>query len=234
MLATRGQRDPVGVDGGGQLGQDAFGGLLDRARVLHVLDQGGELVPAQPGRGVVGPQRLGDPRGDFFQQEIADRVPPGVVDDLEIVQVDEEHADDRAVPRAAGQRVLEPVGEEHPVGQAGQRVVEDLVGEVAFEAAALGHVPHRDDQAGHRVLGPQVPAGPSPGSVRLPASPAPGNPAPAPGPSHCVRQPAGPRVARGRPGARCRPAGRRPGHRRAPTGPTGWHTGSGPPRRRSR
>ena len=82
------------------------GGLLDGARVLDVLDERGELVAAEPGRGVVGAQGAGDAFGDRDEQLVADGVAQGVVDDLEVVEVDEEDADDRAVPGAAGQGVL--------------------------------------------------------------------------------------------------------------------------------
>ena len=54
--------------------------------------------------------------------------------------------------------MLQPVGEEHPVGQAGQRVVERLVGQLPLELAALGHVAQGDDQAGDGLVGAQVAA----------------------------------------------------------------------------
>ena len=61
--------------------------------------------------------RVGHPH----QQLVADGVAPGVVDDLELVEVDEEHG--RAAG-LAGQGVLETVEEQGPVGQPGEVVVQ--------------------------------------------------------------------------------------------------------------
>ena len=52
-------------------------------------------------------------------------------------------------PRLAGQRVVDPVREQRPVGELGQRVVEGPVAQLVLEPVALGHVLHGDE---HRVL----------------------------------------------------------------------------------
>ena len=71
-------------------------------------------------------------RRDLAQQLVAGGVAEGVVDELEVVEVEVEQRDAR-VParRGAGQREREVLPEQRPVRQAGQRVV---VGQVARPA----------------------------------------------------------------------------------------------------
>jgi len=60
-------------------------------------------------------------------------VAEAVVDRLEVVEVDEEDADAAATPGRAGDRVGDAVAEEGAVGEAGERVVERLVGQLRLE-----------------------------------------------------------------------------------------------------
>ena len=100
--------------------------------------------------------------------------PEAVVDELEVVEVDERDRRDRRVGAAdAGQGVLDPVEEQGPVRQPGERVVERLVAQLVLERAATGDVADREDDAvdvgvveqvhaddlgvDHRVVGPQQP-----------------------------------------------------------------------------
>ena len=61
----------------------------------------------------------------------------GVVDDLEVVEVEEQDDGDRARP-AARQPLVDLLGEQGPVGEAGQRVVMGLVAELLLEPRELG------------------------------------------------------------------------------------------------
>ena len=81
---------------------------------------------------------------------VAGGVTEAVVDRLEVVEVDEQHAVATGAPRA-GHRVAEPVAEQGSVGQAGQRVVERLVGQLLLELVPLGDVVTGDHEA-HQVL----------------------------------------------------------------------------------
>ena len=121
--------------------------LVERAAAL--LDEDGELVGAQPGHGVALPHGVQQPAGDLAQQAVAGFAPEAVVDALETVEVE---IDDRRVEPAAPvapQGLLDPVAEQGAVGQAGQRVVEGLVGELLLGLLAVSHVVHVDDDAGH-------------------------------------------------------------------------------------
>ena len=99
------------------------------------------------------------PRRGGHQQLVADAVAHRVVHDLEVVQVHEQHAGGRAVRPGRGDLLRDPVLEEQPVGQPGQRVVKGLVLQLLLELALLGHVPQGEHQAGHGGVGAQV-AGP--------------------------------------------------------------------------
>ena len=106
-------------------------------RVGAVLQQHRELVAAEPGHRVPGAGGAAQPLGHPDQQLVTRRVPQGVVDDLEVVQVEEEQ---RHRPQVAGvqvDRVLEPVPEQRAVGQPGQPVVEGLVAQLLL---ALGQL----------------------------------------------------------------------------------------------
>ena len=69
----------------------------------------------------------------------------GVVDVLEVVEVDEERGHGPVFAPGAHEHLFGPVEDEGPVGQAGQGVVEGLVGELVLRLLALGDVA----QVGH-------------------------------------------------------------------------------------
>ena len=78
--------------------------------------------------------------GDLLQDGVAGGVSEAVVDRLEVVEVDEDHAHRRLLARRPGERVLDAVGEQRPVGEAGDGIVERLVGELVLEELALADV----------------------------------------------------------------------------------------------
>jgi hypothetical protein len=120
----------------------------DRRRRLGVgdpLQQHGELVATQAGRGVGRAQAALEPPGRGHQQLVAGGVAEAVVDVLEVVQVDEQ---DGQVPLARpSQGVLDPLGGQGAVGQAGQPVVERLVDELSLQLLAVGDVAGVQHQA---------------------------------------------------------------------------------------
>jgi hypothetical protein len=104
--------------------EDAPGEVGGDIDPLHVLDENGELVPAQPRRGVGSPEALHQAFAHRLEQLVTGAVPETVVDGLEVVQVQEQH---REVPAGAPETrhgVPESVPEEGLVGQPGQRIVE--------------------------------------------------------------------------------------------------------------
>ena len=87
--------------------------------------------------------------GDRDEQLVAGGVAEAVVDRLEVVEVDEQHREVAvACAPTRAERVLDAVAEQRLVGEAGERVVERLVGELVLEPLALGDVaeaPHPPD-----------------------------------------------------------------------------------------
>ena len=72
----------------------------------------------------------------------------GVVDPLEAVEVEVEHGERSAPAGRLLQRVVQAVGEQRPVGEVGERVVERLMRELVLELLALGDVAGVEDDAG--------------------------------------------------------------------------------------
>ena len=132
----------------------------DRLRQGHgirfggeVLQQHHELVAAEPGHGVAGPDAAAQPLRRLDQQPVARVVTQAVVDELEIVEVEEEQPDPLLEPAAAHQGLGEPVLEQRAVRQPGQAVIEGLLHELLLEALAFVHVMDgADDAADGRVL----------------------------------------------------------------------------------
>ena len=130
---VRGHGDP---DGGGGLHLDTgdlvrpahglqrpLGELVDGELVGQSRQQDGEFVAPHPGHRVLPADRVDQALADLSDQVVAGGVAQTVVDRLEVVQVDEEHADGLADPPGTDQFLFDPVLEESPVGQSGQRVV---------------------------------------------------------------------------------------------------------------
>jgi hypothetical protein len=64
----------------------------------NVLDQDGELVPAEPRGGVVGTHAILQTFGNRYEQLISRFMPKAVVYDLEVVQIREDHRNLAAPP----------------------------------------------------------------------------------------------------------------------------------------
>ena len=129
----------------GERGQHPLRDDRRLARVGHVLQQDGELVAADPRDGVAGAQRGVEPARDRLEQPVAGLVAERVVDELEAVEVEEQHGGAAVAVAAAraAQRLLEPVEEQRPVREPGERVVERAVAEPLDGAAVVGGVADR-------------------------------------------------------------------------------------------
>ena len=85
--------------------------------------------------------------GGLDEQLVPGLVPDRVVDGLEAVEVDEEHGRAPVGGAAAGEGVLDALGEQGAVGQVGERVVLGVVLQLRLEAHPFGHVPAVEDEA---------------------------------------------------------------------------------------
>ena len=88
----------------------------------QVLDQQTELVAAEAGHRVGLAQAPAEALGHDRQQPVAGGMAEPVVDRLEAVEIEDHHRDLALAPPRPGQRPLQPVLEQRPVGEAGQRV----------------------------------------------------------------------------------------------------------------
>ncbi len=106
----------------------------ERDGITVVLDEHGELVAPEPSRGVTRTRRARDALGNAQQELVSGAVAQAVVDELEVVEVEEEHGERPQVALMQLEGVGEPVAEERPVGQAGQPVVKSLMQQLFFAA----------------------------------------------------------------------------------------------------
>ena len=107
------------------------------AQLRSVVEQDGEFVTAEPGGDVRGSEDLAEAFRDTDQQPVAGCVTHGVVDDLEVVEVQEED-DRKPVDRGLIEAGVDPIEEEGPVGEARQGVVIRLEPELFLEPRELG------------------------------------------------------------------------------------------------
>ena len=109
-----------------RLGQPVEEPLADRRddlRRLDVLEQDRELVAAEPARRVAGPDDRLDALRDHLERAVALGVPEAIVQELEVVEVDEQHGGViRAPPAKPVERVVHAILEPGSVGEAGERV----------------------------------------------------------------------------------------------------------------
>ena len=102
----------------------ALGELFDLALVGEVLADDDELVAAESRDGVVAADRGGEPAPHRDEQLVAGVVAEAVVDDLEAVEVEEEHRHHGPAVAETGECGVEPLDRERAVRQVGERVVE--------------------------------------------------------------------------------------------------------------
>ncbi|MEZ5165344.1 MAG: hypothetical protein R2695_02235 [Acidimicrobiales bacterium] len=99
-----------------------------------------ELIAADAGQRVAGPDDRSESFGNLRECGVADLVSERVVDRPEPVEVEVEHADRLAGPFAHRQCMGEPVEQQRPVGEPRQLVVERLLDEALLGFALLGDV----------------------------------------------------------------------------------------------
>ena len=113
-----------------------------------------ELVATETRHGGARRDELADPGGDGHEQVVARRVAEPVVDDVEPVEVEQQQADARGPRARTGQRAVEAVGEQRPVGEPGEGVAERVPGELLLVQLAVGDVDVvHDGAAGLRPQG---------------------------------------------------------------------------------
>ena len=113
-------------------GEEPVGDRLEIVRILDAVEQHRELVAPEPGEGAVTPEtshRVARPQGALqpfrqrHQQFVAGAVAQAVVDDLEAIDIDEEHRELRRCRRAiALNQRLEAIEKQQTIRETRQRV----------------------------------------------------------------------------------------------------------------
>ena len=113
---------PVGL---AERGHDAVGARAEIGEVGQGLHHD-ELVTAESGDGVLRPGDGQEPLRRADQHRVTAVVPQGVVDDLEMVEVQHEHPDQARVALEPLQGLVEAIAEKGAVGEAGDGVGEGV------------------------------------------------------------------------------------------------------------
>ena len=98
ILALTNTSFPSSGKGACRLSSDALGDPHDDIRGFDIVDQANELVSADPGDGICLAYTVRQPTTDRDEELIRRLVAQAVVDALEVVYVDEKHADLRIRP----------------------------------------------------------------------------------------------------------------------------------------
>ena len=144
------ETDRVDRDRVGDAGADAAGDL-ERLLLTHVEDDDRELVAAEAGDAVPGPDAGLQALGEVHQQRVPDLVAEGVVDALEVVEVDQHQREPRALACVVGERGLELEAQGGAVRQPGQRVVPGRVLALERELGGVVEQQQRDQQQRHEL-----------------------------------------------------------------------------------
>jgi hypothetical protein len=137
-----------------QSGHRPLGHGEGRGGVGDTVEEQRELVTAQAGHEIPGPDRGLEAGGHHAQELVAGGVAQGVVHVLEVVEVHEQHRLGPAPPFWPGQRRLQASPERRPVRQTGQRVVIRLSGQAPLAAGdGVGHGVETDRQIAE-LIGP--------------------------------------------------------------------------------
>ncbi len=119
--------------------------------VVDIAAQHDELVSGEPADHVPAPHRRLEALGQGQQDLVAAHMAEGVVDQLEVVQVDEEDGQVGAPLHGNQQLALELVVEQRAVAQAGEGVVVGQPVQLGFGRLAIGDVGERADHHGYVV-----------------------------------------------------------------------------------
>jgi len=111
-----------------------------------------ELVAAETADGIRPAHSSHQPGRDRPQDLVANCMAPVIVDLLEAVQVYEQHRQQAPAATRRGDRPVEPIGQQQPVGQAGEDVVLRQVGHAQRQGASRAHVVEHDHRADHSSM----------------------------------------------------------------------------------
>ena len=103
--------------------QQVAGDAFDVVGFGGFIENDDEFVAAEPRHDVARAQCMAQPVGDLHQQEVAGVVSQRIVDDLEAVEIDEQHRELPLIAPRRLDRIAQQFVEHLPVRQIGQTVV---------------------------------------------------------------------------------------------------------------
>ena len=103
--------------------QNTFSNLAGGIRPIQPRQHHKEFITSQSGNGTGASQATGDPACGFNQQGVAGIVAEGVVDVLEVIQVQEHHTNFGFITSCLSQCQFQAIQRKHPVGKSGKDVV---------------------------------------------------------------------------------------------------------------
>src|SRR5215472_12111651 len=165
LRRARGDRDLPHISDRKQLDRLAHA-LGEAARPVDrdVADDDEELLAAPPDRGVSSAQEDLQKSGDLLQDEISRRVTEGVIDALEVIDVEKREGEGTLRSDRARRFASDGLLSGAPVGKACQLVGQGLPLAVALQVGVLRDVGERREQplAGGETQGPPDPSDPPP------------------------------------------------------------------------
>ena len=111
---------------------DLARGQIQRVILLGQLHQQDELVTADSRQGVLTAQIHPQALGDFPQQLIAHMVTECIIDRFKTVQIDEHQRKTAALFAHHQHRLVDAIGEQHPVRQPGQWIMQGQLGQFSI------------------------------------------------------------------------------------------------------
>ncbi len=132
---------------------DAFGERRGLGGIRDGRLDDDEFIAAHPRDGVGLPHQSAQPVGDHLQQPIADGMTERIVDGLELVEIEVMNRQ-HLVALDPAEGAFEPLVEQHPVGEIGQRIVVGHMLDLDLGPALFGDVFMGCDPAevGHRPM----------------------------------------------------------------------------------
>ncbi|MNF92479.1 hypothetical protein D3C84_751250 [compost metagenome] len=108
---------------------DLTGRQVQGVMFVAQLHQQDKFVTADPRQGVLAAQILAQAQADFPQQQVAHVMAEGIIDWFETVQIDEHQCKTTALLLHLRHGLADAVGQQYPIRQTGQGVVQRQLGE---------------------------------------------------------------------------------------------------------
>ncbi len=125
------------LEGGSKFGDEPFPRTHRPFGVVETAQADDEFVAAQPSQHIVTAHDTCQPARRFDEDVVAGLVPAGIVDHLEVIEIQEDDGHQPLVALRMGEQIGQPILGKTPVRKAGQGIEEDEPFDVFFRRAEL-------------------------------------------------------------------------------------------------